>query len=542
MKLPRSGLTLTRAILPTAIILFAVALRLFFFVGHANVDPWDDTLYLRLARQTLDGTLSQSLADAIKGAEQGLAVSESAFVLRRGTYLPIALCQRIFGATERASALPSLLASLGTILLVYWIGYRLSGRSVATVGALLYAVVPIDVVYSTRILADAPQTFWASGAVALSIEASRGLHRRGVRLLLYAAGGLCIYFAFFTRINGLLIAPVVLLAALPVLRKHETRFEPFLVIVTLFVALGLDSFYYFVQTGDAWFALHLEQASAQAVFGADQEALYHLFPGLVVHSAFRTGVPHHFIKLLLGTIDHYGSVRLFTTFAPLGIVAVVLALFRRRLGLLVFWLLLVFVYNQYGFRSIAWNAEEGTLHYYLVAHRLRYLMMLLPALCLVLAHMLAQAVKWNRAAAAALALVLFAPALHAGIANHRFYRGSLNDVRQAARFLLDQEIPLVYTDLWGAEQIRFFSLGKLRAEALEYSTVLEPGSFVALGGSRGFDLSSEEVARTLHEPYHGVFLDPGSAPDTWKQMTTIEGPRRDERISDLVVFRVPGFH
>lgn len=538
MKLSRPRPFLMAALPPATIVLLALALRLFLFVGHANVNPWDDTLYLRLARHTLDGSLSQTLASAERGAKLGLAVSEPAFVLRRGTYLPIALCQRIFGASELASSLPSLLASLGTILLVYWIGYRLSGQSVATVGALLYAAVPLDVVYSTRILADAPQTFWTTSAVAFSIEASRGLHRRGVRLLLYAAGGLCVYVAFFTRINGLLIAPVVLLAALPAFRKRETRLEPLMIFITLFTALGLDSLYYFVKTGNVWFTLHLEQAAAKAVFGADEEALFHLFPGLVVHNAYRTGVPHHFVKLLLGTIDHYGSVRLFSTFAPLGIVAVVLALFRRRLGLLVFWLLLVFIYNQYGFRSLVWNTEESVLHYYLVAHRLRYLMMLLPPLCLLLAYLLSKAMRWNRAVAATLFLILLGPSLHACVANHHFYRGSLNDVREAARFLLEQEARFVYTDPWGAEQIRFFSHGKVRTQTLEYSTTLEPESFVALGGSRGYDLASEEVAGTLPETYRGAFLDPGSAPDTWRPMVVIGGSRRDERLSDLVIFRV----
>jgi 4-amino-4-deoxy-L-arabinose transferase-like glycosyltransferase len=522
-----------------AILFFALALRLFFFVGYANVDPWDDTLYLRLAKQAIDGTLAGTLANAAQGAERGLIASEPAFVLRRGAYLPIAFCQG-WGRVEILSALPSLAASLGTLVLTYLIGYRLAGRATAETAALLYAIVPIDLVYSTRLLAGVPQTLWLTGSVAAAIEAARGGRERHTRMGLYIISGMSLYLAFFTRLNGLLGIPILFFAVAPAFLRRKTRLEPLGIVFVLIVAFLLDGLYYLQKTDSFFFAFRLEHAAARAMFAGGDEALFYPFPGLVVHSAYLTGVPHHFFKLFLGTIDHYGYVKLFSSFAFLGFLATFYSVIRRRLWVLVFWLLFVFFYNQYGFRAITWDRSEDVLHYYLIAHRPRYLLMLLPPLCVLLGYLISEIKGRSRLATLVLLAVLAGPSLYRAIYNHRFYRGSLADLRQSARFLLERNAEDVFTDPWGKEQLLFFTGDRLSVRVLDKERVPESGSWVVLGGSRGFDLASTDVAAVIPEPYRKIHLDPATAPETWEQVYTIKGPRQAARVNDLVIFRVRG--
>jgi len=142
----------------------AIALRLLLFVGYANVDPWDDTLYLELAQQPRDGNLGKELQRNVAMLERGQIHTSLTFVLRRGAYLPIAACQALLGLSELSSALPSLLRSLATMLLTYRIGCLLAGRSTGLCAAALFACIPLDLVLSTRILSDALQAYCPVGA------------------------------------------------------------------------------------------------------------------------------------------------------------------------------------------------------------------------------------------------------------------------------------------------------------------------------------------------------------------------------------------
>ena len=144
-------LTRTDKLMLVAILASALFLRLVFFVGYANVDPWDDTLYLELARQARQGVLLEELEISTRALEQGQVTALDVFILRRGAYLPVAASQALLGESEGSSAVPSLLASLATLCLVFWMGYRLLGPEEGLLAACLYAVVPLDLVLSVRV-------------------------------------------------------------------------------------------------------------------------------------------------------------------------------------------------------------------------------------------------------------------------------------------------------------------------------------------------------------------------------------------------------
>jgi hypothetical protein len=129
------------------------------------------------------------------------------------------------------------------------------------------------------------------------------------------------------------------------------------------------------------------------------------------------------------------------------------------------------------------------------------------------------------------------PSLYRSSENYRFYRGSLDDMRAASRFLIDLDAESIYTDPWGIELLTFFSRGQLK-NLQPLSGKLEPGSTVVLGGSRGYELSSQSISRLLPSPFSDLHLDHSRKPIKWNKLHEIPGPHHVARQSDLVIFRV----
>jgi hypothetical protein len=519
------------------VLIFALVLRLAFFVGYANVDPWDDTLYLELAQKVREGRLLEELDQQVSSLERGRVPTASAFVMRRGAYLPIAASQFFFGVSELSSALPSLVASLGTIALILLIGRWLESDSTGIFGALLYAMVPLDLILSSRILAEPLQVFWLTAAVAAAAGAARGTWRRSWRLTLYGFSGLFLYLSFFTKANALIGLPLLMAAVWPAFRNRQRRCEPLVLVLALGFLL-LDGMLFFLLTGHPFLVFELEMAATRDLLAANPEIVFRPLPGIAVHCSYLEGLPHHYFKLFFGAVEHYSGLKLFSLHAPLGMAGLVYAFVYRRLGVLVIWLLTVFIYFQYGFRAIEWDSTTSVLHYYLNANPPRYLALLLPPLCLFGGSLLACVYRWKRSAAAVILVVIFVLGVNRSHENYLFYRGSMEDVREAIDFLLGQEAAPIYTDMWCRKQLPILSGGQLEKSHLLSRNALPSGAWVIVGGSRGFDIPVEVVTSSLPPPMAAVYLDPAKAPPNWDLSFRRSGRRQTSRASDLVVFRV----
>ncbi len=535
----RSRLLHSQAFSLSLILLLALALRLYFFVGYANVDSVDDTFYMQLAGQAREGNLSDKIASIAQQFDAMSTRTRVVYICRPGVYLPIALSQFFWGAGETAAALPSLLASLGIIILTYIIGRRLAGETVALWGALIYALAPLDIIYSTRILPDTPHAFWLTASIAAALEAARADYFRRQRLFLYFSSGLCLYLASLTRQTAIIGIPVLLIVMVPALKVKKTRLEPLIIGLVFVLAYSLQGLYYLHLTGSFWFALRLERAAYRSSFALFPEATFFPFPWLTVHCQYLDGVPHYFFNLFAGTMEHLDGVKLFSSFAPLGVVSTVYALVRRKMGLLIFWFVFVFLAIQYGCQGLEWNGGEGVLHYYLVPSRPRYLLMMLPALCLLLGFLIAETKTRSRTGAIAVFLLLLCPSMYRTNHNHHFYRGSLEDMRRAVQFLSEEQAAPIYSDSWAIQEMNIFSGGELEdLRHLSGSKPPVPVSWVVLGGSRGFDLAGDYIAELLPRQYGGIHLGREREPTNWIRVFEWKGPLNVARPTDLVIFRV----
>jgi len=124
----------------------------------------------------------------------------------------LALFFKIFGYNESAARLPNILASLGSIVLLYHIALELAGRRVALLSALFLALSPFDIQF-------APTAFTDPLMVGL-VLASCLLALKQWPVLAGLAAGL----AVMTKPTGVLLIPlIVFFAALPCSKRWLSK-------------------------------------------------------------------------------------------------------------------------------------------------------------------------------------------------------------------------------------------------------------------------------------------------------------------------------
>ncbi len=100
---------------------------------------------------------------------------------RVGLYGPVALLYAVFGVSEATTLAFPLLASLGTVVIVFALGALVGGAAAGLLGAMLWAVFPLDIFLATDLLPDGPLTFFTAAGVyaVLRAESGRGRARWG---------------------------------------------------------------------------------------------------------------------------------------------------------------------------------------------------------------------------------------------------------------------------------------------------------------------------------------------------------------------------
>lgn len=118
----------------------------------------------------------------------------------------MALSMRLFGTSELAAALPSLLLGTGTVLVVYALGHRLGGRFMGLSAAVLLAVLPFHIELTRKAMLDAGYTFFLV-LTAYFLVAWLQTHSRK-----HALGvGIATACAALSKLPGMLAGPIVLL-------------------------------------------------------------------------------------------------------------------------------------------------------------------------------------------------------------------------------------------------------------------------------------------------------------------------------------------
>ncbi len=178
------------------ILLFALLLRVIFFHGISQSDPF---------------TYSLSAWEITQGKwDPGYFFEQTT---RWGLLFPLALSYQLFGLNEFSSSLWALLTSLGTV----WVGYLfagyLKGERAALLAGITLAVFPLEITYASQPMADCPLGFWLLLSLYLFMRAEGSVTKPQMsRLFLFS--GIALGLAYATKFVAILIAPFFLIVLL----------------------------------------------------------------------------------------------------------------------------------------------------------------------------------------------------------------------------------------------------------------------------------------------------------------------------------------
>jgi len=322
---------LTAAIPFALILLLGVELRLLFRTGLADLDA---LVYSHFARNLADGVFRFNY--------ESVPFSATA---RLGLYAPVALLYKLFGSSDLTTFAWPFLCGLAGIGFAYGIGRRLAGESAGLLSAFLWAVLPTGVAASTALMGDGPIAALSMGVVyfLLVAESAKGVRAIGA----LAAGLLCLVVGLASKPAISLLMVFLIVYAIWKRPKNLTAW--FGLAAVLVVLLGAYAVYTSqISWSMSWLWLKI-LPSTQVLVTASTDWWTHVV----------VGSPE------------------FAWIAPLWIVsiAVLLALRQRSAYVPLMWFASLFLYLEFGTRSLAFyepitTASLGTgitRHFLLVA-------------------------------------------------------------------------------------------------------------------------------------------------------------------------------
>jgi 4-amino-4-deoxy-L-arabinose transferase-like glycosyltransferase len=219
------GLRIKSGLVPL-LILFALVLRVYFFIGPVR---YDSLFYSEHSYNISVGTHK---------------IGTDTWGMRYLLLLPASLLHTIFGFSEVTCVIFNLACSAGLIIITYLIARVLFGHGIGLISALLLATLPLDILYSTEFMPDLPQAFFLALSVYMFILLQRS--RKGTYTIL---SGLALGIAQLIKETSFFILFFYLVY---LMRKGLSR--QVLVVLMVFAAvIGLESLFFYLVTSDPFY-------------------------------------------------------------------------------------------------------------------------------------------------------------------------------------------------------------------------------------------------------------------------------------------------
>jgi 4-amino-4-deoxy-L-arabinose transferase-like glycosyltransferase len=248
--------------------------------------------------------------------------------LRFGLLLPVAAAYGLLGVSEATTALVPLVASVASVILVFFIARRRFGVAAGVIAAVLMASFPLSIRYGSILVPEIIAEAYILAAIWLYLRASDS-----GRIATAIAAGMGLGLAYLTRELALFIVLAVLIEA-----AWQRRWRLLLAIAfgSLAVVLG-EQLCYWLAAGDPLLRLHAMAAHNQRPTAA----------AFLEHPGWRffRALPHMMLVPSLGFGVH--------SLTALGLAAgATFILGRRQVALFILWAAIPWFYLNFGTTSL----------------------------------------------------------------------------------------------------------------------------------------------------------------------------------------------
>ena len=521
-----------------AIIFFALIIRLHFFIGFAGGDPQDDGLYINVAKDILqkgfyDHNIQKNLIlnNAIVNP---IYMFPSRILMTYGTALSFFL----FGVNDYSAALFPLICSLLSIYIIYKIGSLLFNYQVGLLAGFFLSIMPIDIIFSTRITPDVPVAFFMMLSIYLFLQGVRADHAGW-----FVASGIATGVGYLAKESTIPIIVYMAFVAI-VTSISNKKFSP----KCLFFVFGLSAIicceclYYQILTGFPTLRFHLipkilkiKYAQEYAFFTIDLKWLLIKYQPNSLFTHFKTLLNTTILGSEVG-LRHFGLF-----YYPV-FISFFWVLFNKinKSWVIISWIILLYLYLEFGPVRITFELNPLLITYELICKYSRFLTMLSAPACLLLAIWLTYWSDRCKYIIACLVICILVQTSYKNVsASTAFFRNHTRDLREAAECLMNLNQRKIYADMWARNMLYYYSGYKLNTPMADIGTIAQnpnspvlKDSYVILGGARG----SGVLAGYFEKNYIDVLKH---IPESWIALKKIPGENDSFRSRDLTVYYIP---
>lgn len=523
------------------IVLGALMLRLFFFTGITYTMDQDEGIYLETVRQAWHGEYA---VDFTKRPADYMPNPAEAFQFRYPMIFAPLAAVKMWGFGPLSLGAFSLFCSLGLVALTYGLARLFYAVRLALAAAALVAIFPLDVLFATRLMPDGPFAFFFWLALYVFVRGARGVgagnseagevNKRwwswGTEGLLLAAGVICGVCYLFKP------AVVFLGGAMGLFLWVERRFSWRLgwCAAGFGSVLAVEGLFYLRQ-GDPFLLNAIMNTRILAwKYAHETPGCYRVIPGVLNLWALDPTTPMVYAKSFLASLNPFQPSFWGWHVVAAGVGGWVVWRQRIRTAYVpLAWVAGIYLMGEFLPVRVGLFEHGAWVNHYLISQRLRYLTILAPPLAMlaVWSWQVFRGPKWGAAWAGML--------LIAALIGCQFYHGWMRSGIEAldkavVRFRSLPSRPIV-TDHLAQAHINWRNSYSPLVQVRNLAEPRPPGGhYVLVGGSRGMDLSFEELSRYSDELLR-------TRDRTWQLLFTIPNPakRFQPGALDLVVYYVP---
>jgi len=494
------------------ILVFALFLRLYFFSGFQLTD---DPVYCYYANKVLDGEFY--FGNDIEGMV--LMRIDPIMTCRLVQIYQTAISFYLFGINSYSIAIYPLLASLGSIIVIFYLGKIIFNEKIGLLSAFLLSIFPLNIAYATWSMPDVPIAFYCALSALLFIKADRIKPQKfkqiDKRKILFLLSGIIIGISYLHKVSGAVILLVlVALMLYNTAKKRKIDYDYIYLFIGLGIILLIEGIFYYLNNGD-FFTRYNVLTTRYRFWETSINSDFTYYPRNMFYLNDDWSVnwtdPYH---------AHYGLFYFFI----IGSMIYIFVKKRKKALIPLFWFLISFLYLEFGSSSIT--------SYLPLVKNWRYLTVLTISGLLCLSYFMFKILKNKNHVKAR--KIIFSSILVFLIITSVFYTyhrkqlldATTYDMKETYEFTKNYPGKTIYCDYHTLRQLLFYYEYE-NDENIKFLLSVESeselkDSFVVLNGSRGPELyytgkyELDEFTNKIQIP-----------PPNWELVKVISGPKVD---------------
>jgi len=519
------------------ILIFALFLRLHFFVSVGNADSADAGIYVNSAIKIVEGEFHYP---SLSQEEYTNPIIIPA-VLRTFMLYPTAFFIFIFGLNKYSLALFPLLCSLGSIIVIYKLGSLLFNKKIGLIASFLLSIFPLSVIYSTRSMPDIPMTFFMVLSVFLFLRAELGKNNKN-NYILYILSGIFWGMSYLIKEFSIVL---ILFFVIYFIYKKRIKKHYLLLLLGFLTIFFLELLFFYLKTGYPFYRIAMTGKAHLFKIFIEGKGYYQVksFFNLIT---FYYPINYPFLyhsKTLFSFLTPHAGIYYFGFFYYFAVLGLIYGLYKKNKNIiyLLIWLIPLFLFLEFGATNIEF--EKSSLISYMFIFKeiaaYRFSSIITVPILLAASYFLYKIFNYKvlnvKLLGIVLFLFLFVSSIYFIEKDYEYYYEGQRDIIEAAEFLKDGDNK-IYTDSLAIDQLTFL-LGLDQKEKFKNicnidASQIENNSFVLIGGSRGRHFGGGWITNNYYPDY--VF----NPPSNWKIIKIIGGKKTGYREENMTIYEV----